>query len=417
MDKITRPNLLRHIYQALLNNGNTYAGFNLKQVSPIIERLADRDKIFDPMSGYGNTMKLCAKYGCSSFSIEANPPSFLWSTLFLPQNEECIKATIQTIRSVRHKWPNLNQYFIFSEEWFHEEALELLLKLFNLFYKASLNHCSNKNASEISMAILLPFSGRFSNSVPGNIVTHVKPGGICAYKNWRDDFNNYLNVLEAKIIQNANAAKNKKHTLLLGDCITIAVQKERFSAMLSSPPYPNSRDYSAMFAPENYLLTYFEKQGIIKGLAPKTKLIGSVLVSDLMDPLEICMESIESQSAKTFLNNIINFNGSKRALYDNKIYYLPYFANYFKSIENAYKHISQFLAKDFEGFIVVINNTARGYIVPVAECVTEIWKSLGFKVVLEESLSGEKSHFGAINPRAKGLRAKHMESVLRISRR
>jgi hypothetical protein len=97
------------------------------------------------------------------------------------------------------------------------------------------------------------------------------------------------------------------------------------------------------------------------------------------------------------------------------VYYIPYFENYFIDLEEAYKNVSLACAdSDFEGYIVVVNNTHRNLIIPVSDVVLEVWTSLGFKTEIFEA--NELFHIGTKNPRARGLRAKHMEYVIKIWR-
>ena len=83
-------------------------------------------------------------------------------------------------------------------------------------------------------------------------------------------------------------------------------------------------------------------------------------------------------------------------------------------MENAYCKLIPALSSQFEGYIIVTNNTARKYIIPVEKSVIEIWEHLGFKAEVFGSI--EKSHMGAKNPDAKGFKARHMEYIIRVWR-
>jgi len=96
------------------------------------------------------------------------------------------------------------------------------------------------------------------------------------------------------------------------------------------------------------------------------------------------------------------------------VYYLPYLRKYFIAIEKAYENVARFAAKSFVGFIVVVDNTHRGVVIPVGAIVVEIWKELGFQATIHSSK--EVFHVGAKNPRAKGIRAKHQEIVVWVWR-
>jgi hypothetical protein len=128
------------------------------------------------------------------------------------------------------------------------------------------------------------------------------------------------------------------------------------------------------------------------------------------------MQSREPQASvtKKFLNSATSIRRTKTAEYDDNVYYLPYLKNYFCGLEDAYTNISRYLDSECEGCIIVVNNTHRGLVIPVSESVQEIWRSLGFSATVLDSR--ESFHFGTKNPRAKGVRARHTEYVVRIWR-
>ena len=104
----------------------------------------------------------------------------------------------------------------------------------------------------------------------------------------------------------------------------------------------------------------------------------------------------------------------KQATYDDEVYYFPYLREYFAALESAYANVSKAAASDFLGYIVVVNNTHRGVVVPVAEAIVDIWRELGFSSRIERA--EESFHLGTKNPRAKGIRARHTEYVVEVRR-
>jgi hypothetical protein len=77
---LERGSLIRGIYRALLQNDRTYAAFDPKQVMPLVNKLASRKVILDPMAGYGSLITFCshASNPVSAFCIEYNPPAYLY---------------------------------------------------------------------------------------------------------------------------------------------------------------------------------------------------------------------------------------------------------------------------------------------------------------------------------------------------
>ena len=113
------------------------------------------------------------------------------------------------------------------------------------------------------MALILPFVGRLSSSIPGDVTTEVKQGGICVYKDFHDDLTTYLQAVQARLYKIERESQSDTHTIWLGDCRTIKLPRRRFAAMITSPPYPNHRDFFSIFAPENNCLSWLYERNLI----------------------------------------------------------------------------------------------------------------------------------------------------------
>jgi len=122
---------------------------------------------------------------------------------------------------------------------------------------------------------------------------------------------------------------------------------------------------------------------------------------------------VHAPSARRFLSAIEGYSKSRRASYDNKVYYLPYFANYFADLEQAYGNVSRSLASGFAGYIIVVDNTARDKVIPVSTSVAEMWRSFGFSAEVVDS--EERFHIGTKNPRARGFKAKHTKYFIEVT--
>lgn len=421
MDKLGNLSFIRGIYRNLLKSGRTYAAFEEDQVFPLVQKLAERREILDPMAGYGTLMSYCSKLNVSAFSIEYNPPAYLWQVLIHPGNALKFITLAQRLKESRKNWPEANVKVSVSKDWFPDESNRIILILFSLCKQILIEmQLNNSNTEELCIAFLLPFVGRFSSSVPGNIVIHTKRGGICVYTGWETDFNNYIDAVVARLMLmlDSSVYNNIRHQVIYGDCRTIELPESKFSAMITSPPFPNSQDYSSMFAPENACLVELTNRKLIIGYNFTRTLIGTVYVSSIKAHNAGKEYIISSKSGRKFLSDIENFKGkTKNAQYDIKIYYLPYFASYFAELEKAFVNVSKALSNNFEGYIIVVNNTARNLIVPISDAVVEIWRSLGFEADIDSDRTREMSHLGSINPRAKGLRARHMEYTIRVRRK
>jgi hypothetical protein len=416
---IERTYLIRGVYRSLLLNDRTYAAFEPKQIIPLVEKLANRKIILDPMSGYGSLITFCSqsRKNVSAYCIEYNPPAYLWQVLINPINSKTLIAFAERIQEEQRKWPQHSVRGLASADWFPSESLRILFELLELFLDVADSFSfKGKHRTEIPLAILMPFVGRLAAWVQGNVVTHVKKGGLCIYEGWQDDFSAYLSFLRKKLIKIFNNSNSLNHKSILKDCMNIRLPSDTFSSMITSPPYPNSRDYAAMFGPENEFLAILEARGIIKGYTMSSRLIGCPRVSESDGSQKKTPNDVKSPSALAFLNTLVNFKGPKDTMYDETVYYLPSLSKYFYEIETAYENISTSLSRSFEGYIVVVNNTHRKRIIPVAQSVVETWRRLGFRAEIEDEFTRERPHVGGINPKVKGISARHIEYIIKVVR-
>lgn len=404
---------MREIYRALMGKGKAYASFDLEMLNQLVDSIAGSNVIFDPMSGYGTLSRVCNEKGIGTYLIEINPPAYLWQILTAPQNAHKIKISATILYSLRKKFPKESVSYEVSSDWFPTESKRLLRKLWIIYTNELKNHLHADDVYTFAAAIMLPFLGRLTAYCPGTVNIQVKPGGVVQYSGWRDCLSKYS---QAFLNIDTESVSPTNNTILYGDAKTINLNETTFSSMITSPPYPNSRDYYTMFHPENVALAELFEFTQFAPLGDRSTFVGTAIVSEFKKDLHNRIYSITSASANEFIEQLSKLKAGKRAEYDIMSYYVPYFLNYFISLETAYRNISQYIAKDFHGYVVVVNNTSRKYIVPVEQAVREIWTNLGFNATVEHKYSSEKSHVGAINPRASGFKARHMEYVIRLSR-
>ena len=388
------------IYRKLLLNGRTYASFNDQELDEIFNQNDICDLVLDPMSGYGGLMQYCRENGVNTYNIEVNIPSYLWQILTNPIYSNDFIKTIDLILSKLKFLPKAHSHFSVSDNWFSPDGIDLIDSLHIFIYKNQYSKTiSEKRKTLFSLALLLPFLARFSNCVMGD-VTHIKEGGFCVFKDWENDFKSYLTVLLTRLYN--NKTNGTSHTNLLDDITNLKFKvSSKFSTFVTSPPYPNYRSYDKMFAPENDYL----KQNKYFKINSRT-MIGSNAISGRK------VASVNSHQAKKFLKALDQFDAPHKTLSQIKGYYIPYFQLYFSDIEKAYASIATLLKKNCVGYIIVVNNTTRNFIVPVAEMTIELWKLMGFNAKILSST--EQFHFGTKNPNSKGLKAKHMKYTIKV---
>jgi hypothetical protein len=406
LDRLT---LIREVYRSLLNNGRSYAAFERDATLPLVGKLSNRQEILDPMSGYGTLLSYCSEIGIRAYCVEICLPLYLWQVLTHPANSSKFLDCIHYLQTIKSRWPKTRKLAIPSQKWFPEESLILLGHLYHEIETFFIKQVEDRRiAEQNTLAFLIPFAGRLSSSVPSDISSHVKLGGICVYNGWHDDFTHYLISLQQRLQLISSKVRESRHKIYHGDCRDYKFPKSHFKAMITSPPYPNHRDLTSAFAPEINFLRWLYQNKLITLNCSDGLPIGSNYVAGHKDQI------VTTPSAKTFLETLNNFKGSQRAKYDIDVYYTPYFTNYFSNLEKGYTNISYSIASDFEGYVFVVDNTVRDQVIPVAKIVMEIWRNLGFNVELMDSK--EVFHVGTKNPRARGFKAKHMKHLIKISR-
>ena len=405
-------NLINLSYKTLLNNGRNYAAFDHDQLQQCMEIFYTNGakRILDPMSGYG-TIRPCAnQYGISTYCVEINTPCYLWQHLTMPQNAPKYITIIDSVIPKANQLPEESVLWEASRrDWIAPIGKSLLEHIYLLLLTESrkLNDMLY-DSEKFAIALLLPFSSRLAAMQNGD-VQHVKRGSTAVYRNYRDDLTSYLNLLKIKLQYSTEpATMDISNEIRLGDSKVFQFDGERFNFMLTSPPYPNHIDYAKMFGPENELLNELNQKDLLHIPKNLDDPIGSNVVSGKS------AGEIWSPHANDFIEKIFSYRKTKKAQDDNRVYYGPYFRNYFYNLQVAYSNIAKYLASSFTGIIIVRNNTARSYIVPVAESIIDIWKNLGFEAKIVDQR--EMFHVGSKNPQSKGFKAKHMEYIIKIWR-
>lgn len=404
-------NLINNSYRTLLNNGRNYAAFDQEQLKRYLGILKcdGAARILDPMSGYGTLTPHANRLGIATYCVEINTPCYLWQLLTEPRNAKnylmILERALQTIELLPEE-PIL--WETSRNGWIAPTGKILLRGMYSLLFDEAIKLQQSQHQAEVNaISILLPFSSRLATVQNGD-VQHIKRGSTAVYRHYREDFFLYLQLLQQKLFSLTMQMLPTYNEIQLGDSKSFDFGEERFNFMLTSPPYPNLVDYAKMFGAENALIDFLNGEGLLHLPKNLDDPIGSNVVSGKESG------EIWSTSANRFIDKIISFRKTAKAADDNRVYYGPYFRNYFYNIQVAYQHISKYLAAKFTGIVVVRNNTARNYVVPAAEAIIETWRELGFNAEIEEER--EMFHVGSKNPHAKGFKAKHMEYVIKVWR-
>jgi hypothetical protein len=391
---------ISHVYRGLLLRNRAFASFKDDEKELIFNDIKNyinpNEWILDPMSGYGGGMLYFGTKGYNTYNIEINPPAYYWQILTNPQNNERLQLSIRKLILQKKKLPKLEQEFSISDSLFTVETVSHVSRLFDF-----INNILKDR--ELSISILLPFVSRFANyQRSSSNITHFIEGGFCSFAGWENDFEEYLQGI-CQLLSNIEVNETR-HINSLGNIFDITVPDQKFDFFITSPPYPNYRDYSKLFKIENWILDNV----LLPQKSDFKQMIGSNIVSGKK------YGDIESHSAKEFLQELLEKSKkqTKKAKYDIEVYYYPYFSLYFYDIQEAYKRVNTMLSDRAMGYIVVNDNITRDIAVPVGKSICDIFSSIGFKT--ENYKESQISHFGNIGRSAKRINSRHTRHILKV---
>jgi hypothetical protein len=392
---------ISHVYNGLIQNDRAFASFKSEELSTIYSDLQQYENecnvILDPMSGYGSTMSYFGKQGYKTVNIEINPPEYYWQLLINPINTKEILTLIDKIQS-KNILPRFKEQFSITDNLFSDEAVKKITE----FYNNSLTLTTDK---QLVIALFLPFVSRFANYQKSKTnITHFKAGGFCSYINWENDFIDYLEIIRKKLSENFEKYKQIEHINILSDIMLVDLPM-RYSFFVTSPPYPNYRDYSKLFKIENWVLDNI----LFDNPTDFNMMIGSNNVSGKK------FGEIQSEKASDFLKKLLDKAEKLKApksRSDIKTYYYPYFAQYFYNIQEAYKKVNAMLTDSVVGYIVVNDNITRDIIVPVGASICDIFNSLGYES--KDIDTTQINHYGNIGKSAKRINSKHTRHIIKV---
>ncbi len=394
---------ISHIYRGLIQRNRVFASFKDKGELDVIFNdiklyASIGEDILDPMSGCGGGMYYFGKRGYKTTNIELNPPSYYWQVLINPLNTNEINNLINKLLDLINELPDFKVEFTVSDKFFSDEAIIHIDKLYSFILKES------SYKKDIAISLFLPFVSRFANYQRTTTdITHFKKGGLCSYLNWKDDFIEYLTLIAKRLTENIVDYKEIEHNNMLCDFMEVDLNK-KYSFFVTSPPYPNYRDYSKIFIIENWVLDNI----INKVPSDFKKMIGSNNIKGKQ------YGEIYSPIANKFLADLLEKSKrlQKKSKRDIEVYYHPYFSQYFFNIQQAYKKLDTLLNEKAVGYIVVNDNITRDICIPVGASICEVFSNLGYHT--EDFNVSQISHYGNISKTAKRINSHHTRHILKV---
>jgi hypothetical protein len=407
---------IRPIYRTLFSRNRAYAAFDQKTIGKIINKLNPKGVVFDPMSGYGGLSDFCRQreQEISTCCIELNPPSYLWQILCDTSRKEQFKEVINAVKHACQK-TKINSKITLqtTNSWFPSESERILKNIWEFSMDKISSSLSGEIAEDALGAVILPFLGRLCAFTNSSINIQVKEGGVVFFNDWKEDLLLYLSFIEDKFISKYNTPCSQ-HEVVFGDITKNCSMRQKYSYMLTSPPYPNMRDYYAFFFPENYALEKIFGIERFISAAVRKNMIGTSAISGIKKDIAVDPTMLISKSALKFLADLSAWKGHKKSMNDNISYYVPYYFYYFQMLQKAFAEIGKNLEPYVDAYIIVVNNTARKFVIPVKSFVLETWAYMGYTAEEDEEFTNEKAHVGSINPKVVGFKARHMEYAIRI---
>lgn len=238
--------------------------FSRDLVMKVIEkfRLNDRDKILDPFCGSGTTLLASKEMGIPVRGIDVLPLSvFISNSKLLRYDKHHIKTAINGVKNLFNE--NNTNHII------NKTKKELLMRFFRedildkiLFIRKWIERKDNKETKYFLLTALL--------SILEDISYTRKDGGflrILKGKKISDLKSVYLSKLY-KMVRNIEFINNLPNTdaeAIEGDARKTMFESSSFSAVITSPPYPNRHDYTRVYLLE-LIIGFIDTQKEIKTL-------------------------------------------------------------------------------------------------------------------------------------------------------
>lgn len=327
-------------------------------------QLNDKDKILDPFCGSGTTLLASKEMGIPARGIDILPLSvFISNAKLLRYNERHIETAINEIEDLFEK-DNNTDYII------NKTKKELLMKFFHkdildkiLFIREWIERKDDKETKYFLLTALL--------SILEDVSYTRKDGGflrILKEKEIPDLKSIYLSKLHsmAKDIEFINKLPDTDTEAIEGDARKTMYKPGSFSAVITSPPYPNRHDYTRV-----YLLE------LITGFIDSPEQLKNLRYFSIQSHVEAKQRFIpEDYSPPCILNNILK-KLEKVSLPNKQI--IKMLEGYFEDMYLVLREVKRILKPGGKAAFVIGDVRYGGIKVPVGEILTDIGDNIGLE--------------------------------------
>lgn len=345
--------------------------------------ISQNDVVLDPFCGTGTTNVECKKNGIASIGVEASPITFFASTTKCSWRKPNAKMYQEAIviadqaRRVIDTCTNLRklteeQDKLILKNSISEEPLSQVLILRDIIYSA---HSMYEDYYLLALAKHIVFSYSNLKFGPEVGISRKKVYSVDVVGIWLSQVKTMQNDLECHSTLSGVPAQ-----IIHGDARTInpAALSTKANFVITSPPYPNEKDYSRTTRLESVLLGYINTKEELRNV--KKNFIRSNTKNVYKDDDDFkFIEKIESISSlsKTIEERRIELNktsGFERL-------YAKVVQLYFGGMARHLINLKTVLASGAK-LAYVIGDQASYFKIPIktAELLAEVAESVGYKV-------------------------------------
>lgn len=228
--------------------------YGVQLVEKLVAELTTDDVVLDPFCGTGTTALVCAQKGIECDTVDVNP-FLVWLTKAKCADytsDHCAEASAVTLigRKMAGWTPPIHDV----EKWWDAPVLE---KLSHLFGRIESAEVSEKARSLLKVAfcriVIKTANVNFGHQSMG-----FKPSGLNGHL--AEALNDEFSGLVQETIVGARANPKRSPNVYLGDSRTLDsfLPENRYSAVITSPPYPNRMSYIRELRPYMYWLGFLE---------------------------------------------------------------------------------------------------------------------------------------------------------------
>jgi len=356
-------------------------------VAKILRRLPIQPRnCLDPFGGSGTTALVCQFLGIESTTIEVNPlvADVAQAKLTHYDNDELCNSMQAVLRAARN-WSkaDFEKGFVGAPKTFVEPGEEGRW-IFNrdvakviLTLRSAIESLKRRDHSRFFRVMLASRLVEVSNIL-------VNGKGRRYRRNWRNRDVTPEDLLAAfekscsaamDDIKMFGSRPRSKFTVLRGDARKHTAKYPKVDFILTSPPYPNSFDYTDIYNVELWALGYL-KSGEDNRILRKETLRSHVQIKHPEEPADLL--------SPTLTETYRRLAGRRKNLWNRNIPEMV--CHYFEDMHDVLAGCKAVLKKDGHAVLAVGDSRYDGVVIDVPKILSEIAAQVGFKIVRTEAV-------------------------------